>query len=330
MIKKRIRLLITGGCGFIGSECVRQAVAAGYAVSVVDALTYAGSLERLKEVGGRFAFYRLDVCDRSGLSRLISRVRPQAALHCAAHTHVDRSIRDAAPFLKTNIEGTRTLLECCRHSSLERFVHVSTDEVYGQIPRGSFREGALLQPNNPYAASKAAADLLINAYMHSYGFRVVIVRPSNTYGPWQHPEKFIPVAVNAALTRTALPLYGNGMNVREWLHVSDCARALLGALSRGRGAEVYNIGSGEARANKTIAREVLRLSGAPFSLIGFVKDRPGHDLRYRLDSSKSARELRWHPLIPLEAGLAHTVFWFGRHQPWVRRMQARLERTNPP
>ncbi len=313
-----MKILVTGGAGFIGSEFVRQAVRCGLKVCVVDKLTYAGDLERLKEVRDEISFYRADVTNREFLEHIFERERPEAVVHWAAESHVDRSLLDATPFIEANIKGTQVLLDLARRYPLTKFINISTDEVYGELgPRGHFTEESPLNPNSPYSVSKAAADMLGRAYFRSYGVPVVTVRPSNNYGPWQYPEKLIPVVILKALHDEKIPVYGTGENVREWLYVADCARAVLTILERGNPGEIYNVGSGEERKNIEVVRAILDILGKPHSLIEFVKDRPGHDFRYSLDFGKIKRELGWEPEVDFSRGLEETVNWYLAHRGWV-------------
>lgn len=316
MRKRLHKILVTGGAGFIGSEFVRQAVRRGYRVVVVDNLTYAGDLARLAEVEGRYAFYKADICNDSKLRSIFKREKPDYVAHFAAETHVDRSIRDCAPFIKTNIEGTRILLDLSRHYRVKKFVHISTDEVYGEITRGRFSEGSAFHPNSPYAASKASADFLIQAYVRTHGFPAVIARPSNNYGPWQYPEKLIPVVILKALKDERVPVYSKGENVREWLYVSDCADAIFFILEKGSIGETYNVGSGQEKRNIDTVKKILRILGKPEHLISFVRDRPGHDLRYSLDCSK-IRKLGWKPRIDFQKGMEETAEWYMQHMFWL-------------
>jgi dTDP-glucose 4,6-dehydratase len=312
-----MKLLVTGGAGFIGSEFVRQAVRKKYQVIVVDALTYAGDLKRLDEVKGRVVLYKVDICDRGALERLFKKEKPEAVINFAAESHVDRSIRNAAPFIKTNVSGTEALLAVSRLYGVKRFVHISTDEVYGDIKRGSFVENAPLNPSSPYAASKAAADLLIKSYVRTYGFPAVIIRPCNNYGPWQYPEKFIPLSVMKSLHDEKIPLYADGKNVREWLFVNDCASGILKIMKRGEIGEIYNLGSDIEEQNITVAAMILSIMNLPKTGIEFVKDRPGHDIRYRLDSSKVKRQIAWKARVGLPEGLRQTITWCRRHDAWL-------------
>ncbi len=310
MRKKFCKIIVTGGAGFIGSEFVRQAVSQGYQPVVIDKLTYAGDLDRLASVKGSFTFYKIDICNRSRLDAVLKKEKAFFVVHFAAESHVDRSIMDASPFIETNVKGTQILLDVCRVNKIRKFIHISTDEVYGEIKKGEFFENSPIQPNSPYAASKAAADLLVQSYIRTYQFPACIARPSNNYGPWQYPEKFIPVAALAALRDKKIPVYGRGLNVREWLYVGDCAQAIRMILEKGRLGEAYNIGSGQEVRNIDMARMILKLSAKPDYLVKFVKDRAGHDFRYSLNVEKISKELGWRPQVNLEEGLRETVDWY--------------------
>jgi dTDP-glucose 4,6-dehydratase len=286
-----------------------------------DLLTYAGNLRNLDEVAAspRYEFVRGDIADYAQVKELFERHRFDAVVNFAAETHVDRSILDSAPFVRTNVEGTRCLLEAARQHKVEKFVQISTDEVYGSLgSTGSFREDTPLAPTSPYSASKAAADLLVQAYFKTYGLPAVITRCSNNYGPHQFPEKLIPVLITNAMEDRPLPVYGDGLNVREWIFADEHSRAIAIALERGTPGEVYNVGSGCEKTNLEVVREVVRLLGKPESLIQFVKDRPGHDWRYSIDCSKICREWDWMPKIDFSAGLAATIDWYRAHQDWIR------------
>jgi len=321
-----VKLLVTGGAGFIGSNFIRHLHAehADAAIVNFDKLTYAGNLENLAEVADqqRYRFVRGDVADPEAVERVFTE-RFDAVVNFAAETHVDRSLEDAAPFLRTNILGTQTLLEAARRRGVERFVQVSTDEVYGSAPDGaSFAEDAPLAPSSPYAASKAAADLLVASYVRTYQFPVVILRCSNNYGPYQFPEKLIPLMIANALEEKPLPVYGDGLNVRDWIYVEDHCRAIHRALLKGRVGEVYNIGGVALKTNLEVVRALLGLLGKPESLIQFVEDRPGHDRRYALDSAKLRQELGWSPCHSFEEGIEQTVAWYRSHAAWLERCRS--------
>jgi dTDP-glucose 4,6-dehydratase len=339
-------LLITGGAGFIGSNLVRHALDHTAAcLVVVDKLTYAGSLLNLEGAltGGRVTFVCADIADRTEMTRVFSVYRPRAVLNLAADTHVDRSIDAPQPFIDTNIGGTFVLLECARaHAgslppaarAAFRFLHVSTDEVYGTLGAdGLFSETTAYAPNSPYAASKAAADHLVRAYFHTYELATLITNCSNNYGPYQFPEKLIPLMILNAIEGRALPIYGDGGNVRDWLHVDDHCAGLLRVLSSGRPGEKYNIGGGNERTNRDIvdaicdALEALRPAArhglASYrSLQKFVPDRPGHDRRYAIDATKIQHELGWQPRRRFEDGLRDTVRWYLEHRDWCEQIQS--------
>lgn len=317
-MRKRIRkILVTGGAGFIGSAFVRLAVREGYSVSVIDKITYAGDLARLSEVKGRYRFYKADICDAARVNSIFSKEKPDALVHFAAESHVDRSIKSAHAFVETNISGTYNLLETSRRYKVGKFIHISTDEVYGEVAKGKFKESHSLKPNSPYSATKAAADLLISSYVRTYGFPAAIVRPCNNYGPWQYPEKLIPLAMLKLLRGEKIPIYGKGKNVREWLYVDDCAKGILRVMEQAKTGEVYNLGSGTEKKNLDLIGMLLKHAGFAKNAFCFVKDRPGHDLRYSLDSSKLRRQIGWRPSISLDEGLKLTVLWCRLNNKWL-------------
>ncbi len=310
-------VLITGGAGFIGSHFTEYLIQKypDYQVRVLDALTYAGRRENLAAVEGnsRFAFIHGDVRDKQGVEQAMQGVN--YVVHFAAETHVDRSILEPDAFITTDVYGTFVMLETARRVGVERFVHVSTDEVYGSAERGEFTELSPLQPSSPYAASKAGADLLAQAYYRTYGVPVLIVRPSNTFGSRQYPEKLIPFFTVRALHDEPLPLYGDGQQRRDWLYVGDHVRAIDTVLHQGNIGEAYNIAGGNERTNIEVSRLILNTLGKPESLIQFVQDRPGHDRRYALDDSK-LRALGWKPEAEFETALHETVLWYAQHPEW--------------
>ncbi len=310
MRKGLSKVLVTGGAGFIGSEFVRQAIGRGYGLVVVDKLTYAGDPDRLKAVRGRYKFYKADICDKRRMEYVLRKEKPGSIVHFAAESHVDRSIKDASPFIETNIKGTQVLLDVCRKYKIPRFIHISTDEVYGEIRRGKFTEDSPLKPNSPYAAAKASGDLLVKAYIRTYQLPAIIVRPCNNYGPGQYPEKLMPVVILNALKNRGVPVYAKGHNMREWLYVGDCARAILKVLARGRIGEIYNIGSNCEKRNIDTVRLILKILNKPESLIKFVKDRAGHDFRYSLNMAKIIDELKWRPEVEFENGVIRTAQWY--------------------
>jgi dTDP-glucose 4,6-dehydratase len=314
------KILVTGGAGFIGSHYARTLLEDGYPgwegayVTVLDALTYAGNRANLPEGHPRLELVQGDIRDRELLFDLLP--GHDAVVHFAAESHVDRSINGGSEFVETNVVGTQTLLEAVRRSDVPRIVCVSTDEVYGTIETGSWTESCPLLPNSPYAASKAGSDLISRAYWRSYGLDVLITRCCNNYGPYQHVEKLIPSFVTKLLTGGRLPLYGDGHNVREWLHVDDHCRAIQRVLDDGSPGEIYNIGSDDELANRDLTERLLELCGAGPDRIDHVTDRLGHDNRYSLEHSKITEELGWSPQIPLERGLADTVAWYRANEVW--------------
>ena len=320
------KIFVTGGAGFIGSNFVRIVLEqTGHEVVNFDALTYAGNLENLAglEQHERYAFVRGDIRDAAAVRAAMEAHRPTLVAHFAAESHVDRSVMDATDFVTTNLVGTQVLLDVSRAFEVERFLHVSTDEVYGSLgPSGRFHEDSPLQPNSPYSASKTGSDLLARAAFHTHGFATLVTRCSNNYGPYQFPEKLIPLMIANALEGKALPVYGDGKNVRDWIHVRDHCEALIAVLERGRPGEVYNIGGDAERENLHVVREILRLAGRGEELIRYVTDRPGHDRRYAIDSAKMARELDWRPTVGFEAGLAETFAWYVANQAWWERVRS--------
>jgi dTDP-glucose 4,6-dehydratase len=326
-------LLITGGAGFIGSNLVHHALAhTADRLVIVDKLTYAGSLLNLEGALGnpRVVFVQADIADDRAMDRVFADTRPDAVMNLAAETHVDRSIDSPRPFVDTNVVGTFVLLEAARKFKTSRFLHVSTDEVYGTLGSdGLFSEDTPYAPNSPYAASKASADHLVRAYFHTYQLPVLITNCSNNYGPRQFPEKLIPLMVLQALDGRPLPIYGDGGNVRDWLHVDDHCRGLLLALAKGRAGEKYNIGGGNERTNLQVVDAICDTldalrprDGSYRSLKTFVRDRPGHDRRYAIDAAKIRRELGWSPRRTFEDGLRETVQWYLEHQQWCDGVQA--------
>jgi len=315
-----VKILVTGGAGFIGSEFVRQAVKRGFNTVVVDKLTYAGDLERLKTVENKITFYKADITNKEFINWIFKKETPDIVVHWAAESHVDRSILDASPFIETNVKGTQVLLDAAKDNKISLFINVATDEVYGELGKeGQFFENTPLNPNSPYSASKAAADMLGRAYYRTYGLPVITIRPSNNYGYWQYPEKLIPVVILKALNNEPIPVYGTGENVREWLFVSDCAEAVFEIIEKGKPGEIYNIGSGEERKNIEVVKAILSILDKPESLITFVKDRPGHDFRYSLNTEKIEREIGWKAKTKFEEGIEETVKWYLDNMDWVNR-----------
>lgn len=322
-----MKLLVTGGAGFIGSAFVRLALAEAEPLSVInlDKLTYAGNLENLKSVAGnrRYRFIHGDICDASLLEETIAGEKPDAIVHFAAESHVDRSILAPQASFETNLRGTFTLLEAARGGAVPRFVHVSTDEVYGSLePPFEADESFPLQPNSPYSASKAGSDLLARSYFKTFKLPVVITRASNTYGPYQFPEKLIPLMILNALEDRRLPVYGDGMQIRDWLYVDDHCRAILAVLRQGREGEIYNVGGNRSLPNLDVVNRILVATGKPESLIENVRDRPGHDRRYALSSAKLMRETGWSPEIGFKEGLTRTVDWYRANTDWVDRVRS--------
>lgn len=314
------KLLVTGGAGFIGSEFVRQAVKQDYAVTVIDKLSYAGDLERVRAVEQDIVFHGIDIADREAVEQIFKSREPDIVVHWAAESHVDRSIADPSPFFDTNIKGTLVLLDAARQFGTKRFINVSTDEVYGELGgEGQFHETSPLNPNSPYSVSKASADMLGRAYYRTYGVPVITVRPSNNYGPWQYPEKLIPVVIYKALQNKRVPVYAKGENVREWLFVADCVEAVFRIIQNGVTGDIYNIGSGEEKRNIDIVKMILQILGKTEEQIEFVKDRPGHDFRYSLNSSKIWTELGWKARVSFREGIEKTVTWYLDHMDWVKQ-----------
>ena len=315
-------VLVTGGAGFIGSNFIRFLLSNYDDLTVVnfDALTYAGNLESLADAAAHpaYRFVKGDICDGQAVEGALRSHHIDAIVHFAAESHVDRSILGADVFVRTNVLGTQTLLDAARSAGVERFLHVSTDEVYGSLgPAGEFTEESPLHPNSPYSASKAGSDLLALACHHTFGLPVVVTRCSNNYGPFQFPEKLIPLMIHNVLRDRPLPVYGDGRNVRDWLYVEDHCRALDTVLRQGTPGEVYNIGGNNERQNIDIVKLILSVMGKPESLITFVRDRPGHDRRYAIDASRLRRELGWVPVTSFEEGIRSTIQWYEQHPEWV-------------
>ncbi len=322
-----MNILVTGGCGFIGSNFVRYMLEEHPEHSVInlDKLTYAGNLENLANVAdnSRYTFVKADICDRSAVDAAVKKFSVEAIINFAAESHVDRSIMGPSIFIETNIGGTNVLLDVAKESGIKRFVQISTDEVYGSLgPTGKFREDSQLHPNSPYSASKAAADLLALAYHHTFGLPVIITRCSNNYGPYQFPEKLIPLMIANALENKQLPVYGDGLNIRDWLYVRDHCTAIDLVLMKGKVGEVYNIGGENEWKNIDIVRLLLKIIEKSDSLITFVKDRLGHDRRYAIDASKIMNELGWKTSITFEEGLAKTIKWYMHNKSWWRRIMS--------
>lgn len=335
-------ILVTGGAGFIGSNFIHYLLNSGRDFQIVnlDALTYAGNLENLENCAGdsRYHFIHGDVRDRTVLDRLFTEFEIDTVVHFAAESHVDRSIADPQVFLTTNVLGTQALLDAAKafwklepdnnysrdYRNGVRFLQVSTDEVYGALgTEGMFKEVTPLAPNSPYSASKASADLLALAYYKTYGLPVNITRCSNNYGPYQFPEKLIPLMICRAASDQPLPVYGDGLQIRDWLHVSDHCAAIEAVLEHGRAGEVYNVGGHSERTNLELVRLILQEMGKPESLISYVEDRPGHDRRYAIDHTKITSELGWKPACPFETGIKETIHWYLENQGWLKRVKER-------
>ena len=313
-----MKLLVTGACGFIGSHFARKAVEAGHQVVAVDCLTYAGDKLRLSEIEKEIKFYQVNICDRSQIENIFATEKPDAVVHWAAETHVDRSIIDASPFLQTNVVGTQVLLDAAKKYGVDRFVNIATDEVYGELgATGQFYETTPLSPNSPYSVSKTSADMLGNAYYRTYGLPVITVRPSNNYGPYQYPEKLVPVVFLKAMYYEQIPVYGKGDNIREWLYVEDCADAVMTILEKGRIGEAYNVGSSFEMKNIDVVKSILKIMDRHESLIEFVKDRPGHDFRYSLNTDKINNELGWKAKIDFSTGIERTISWYMNNKSWA-------------
>lgn len=321
--QKRMRLLVTGGCGFIGSNFVRMVLEhyKQMLLTNVDALTYAGNLANLEGLPEpdrtRYDFVKADIADAAAMEEVFRQHQFYAVVNFAAESHVDRSIDTPENFIHTNVVGTNVLLEAARRHGVKRFLQVSTDEVYGSLgPHGRFTEESPLQPSSPYSASKTGADLLALAYHRTYGMEVVVTRCSNNYGPYQYPEKLIPLMIIKALRDEPLPVYGDGLNVRDWIHVDDHCRAVMSALLEGRAGEVYNIGADSEQKNIDVVKLILARLGKPESLISYVKDRLGHDRRYAIDSRKVREELGWQPIHKFDTALGETVDWYVNNRSW--------------
>lgn len=318
-------ILITGGAGFIGSNFVHFMLRKHpeYRIINLDKLTYAGNLENLEEVedNPRYVFEHGDICDRATVEKILSRHNVGVIINFAAESHVDRSILQSSEFVSTNVQGTNVLLDLAKEHKLEKYIQVSTDEVYGSLgSTGTFTETTPLHPNSPYAASKASADLLVAAYHHTFGLPTIITRCTNNYGPYQFPEKLIPLMIINALSDKPLPVYGDGKNVRDWIHVTDHCAAIDVILHRGNLGEVYHIGGNNEVANIDVVKLILRHLKKSESLISYVKDRPGHDRRYAMDASKLQKELGWQPVYSFEQGLEETIDWYIRHESWWKHI----------
>jgi dTDP-glucose 4,6-dehydratase len=321
-----MKILITGGAGFIGSNFVHYVLREhpDWEITNLDKLTYAGNLENLKDIEDNpgYQFIKGDIADRAIVDSILESGF-DILCNFAAESHVDRSILDASPFIQTNIQGTQVLLEGAKKHGVKLFLQVSTDEVYGSLETtGQFSEDSTLMPNSPYSASKAAAELLCRAYYRTYELSVIITRCSNNYGPYQFPEKLIPLVISNALENKEIPIYGDGLNIRDWIHTEDHCRAIDTVIQVGRTGEVYNIGADNERTNLELVRKILDIMGKPHSLIAFVTDRPGHDRRYALDTTKIAKGLGWKPSYSFEKGLLDTINWYKENEPWWQRIKS--------
>lgn len=319
-----MNLLVTGGAGFIGSNFIRHMLGAHpeYTIVNLDSLTYAGNLNNLKDcdTNPRYTFVRGDICDRTLVSAVMEKQGIDTVVHFAAESHVDRSIADASVFVKTNVLGTYTLLEAARQQNVQRFIHISTDEVYGSIRKGSFRETDILSPSSPYSSSKAGSDLLALSYYTTYSLPVIVTRCTNNFGPYQYPEKLIPLFVTNLIDGKKVPVYGTGKNVRDWIPVGDHCRAIDFLLTKGNSGEIYNIGGENERTNLEITEKILKFLKKDDSRIEHVQDRPGHDFRYSLDCSK-LRRLGWKPSRSFEEGLTDTIGWYKENEWWWRPLK---------
>ena len=314
-IRGTMKTLVTGAAGFIGSEFVKKlSELENQELLLLDSLTYAGDIRNIPGGIENKNFHEIDIRDKKSLSNLFESQKIHQIVHFAAESHVDRSISNPVLFAETNVIGTLNLLECAREHSLKRFLHVSTDEVYGSLSTGFASEDSHLKPSSPYSASKAAAEHFVSSFLHTFNLPIVMVRCSNNYGPRQYPEKLIPYFISRLMLNLPVPVYGNGRNIREWMHVSDCAEAILSVLSEGRIGETYNISSGIFRENIEVAQLLVQLMGKDESFIEYVEDRKGHDFRYAIDSTKIRDELGWKPQINLETGLKDTLAWYQLNQ----------------
>lgn len=320
------KILVTGGCGFIGSNFIRHVLNDKKDIELVnlDSLTYAGNLENLADVenDSKYRFVKGSITDRETV-RCVMQDGVTDVIHFAAESHVDRSIQDSGPFVQSNVVGTQILLDVAKELNIKKYVQVSTDEVYGSLgDEGFFTENTPLAPNSPYSASKAAADLLVRSYVHTFAFPACITRCSNNYGPYQFPEKLIPLFITRLLNDQSVPVYGDGKNIRDWLHVIDHCEAIYAVWERGRVGEVYNIGGKCEKTNLQLTHELLDILEKPYSLIQYVADRPGHDRRYAIDCSKIESELGWQPKYEFASGLRQTVDWYKKNLSWVQRIQS--------
>lgn len=297
---------------------VRQSVDKKLKVVVIDKITYAGDLKRIESCKNKIKLYKTDIINKKEIEKIFEKENPDTVIHMAAETHVDRSIKDAETFIDTNVKGTNVLLNVARNSGVKRFINISTDEVYGALGKGGqFHEDTPLDPKSPYSASKASADMLGRAYFHTHRLPVITVRPCNYYGPWQYPEKLIPVMITKAYNNEPLPVYGKGENVREWLYIADCADAIFKLVEKGKPGEIYNLGSSQEQNNISVVNKILEIMKKPTSLITFVTDRPGHDFRYSLNTDKTEKEIGFKAKVTFEEGIQKTVDWYIKNMEWV-------------
>lgn len=319
-------ILVTGGCGFIGSNFIRYMLKNyDYRIINLDALTYAGNPENLKEIEGNksYKFIHGRIEDGALVNKILNEEKISRMVHFAAESHVDRSIIDSGPFVKTNVLGTQVLLDASRNSSIEKFIHISTDEVYGSLgATGYFTEETPLAPNSPYSASKAASDLLVRSYIHTHNFPAIIIRCTNNYGPYQFPEKFLPLTISNVLQNQPIPVYGDGLNVRDWIYVEDFCSAIALVLDKGKVSETYNAGGKAEKTNIEVVKIILKHLKKSESLITFVTDRPGHDRRYAMDISKINKELGWQPAHTFENGIEKTIEWYKNNAEWLKRVKS--------
>jgi len=323
-----MKALITGGAGFIGSDLVRKLPNEGFIVSVIDKLTYAGDLRRIENVLNKISFYMADISNQEAIERIFEKEKPDIVIHYAAETHVDRSIFEPDIFVKTNVLGTLNLLKNSLKYKVKKFIHISTDEVYGELPLNTtekFKEDHPLKPNSPYSASKASADMLVRAFIETYALPAIIVRASNNYGPWQYPEKLIPLSIAKLLSNEKIPVYGTGENVRTWLFVEDFTEAIFQIMERGKEGEIYNVGSSEEKKNIEVIKKLIEILEKDEDSIEFVPDRPGHDLRYAVDTTKIEKELGWKAKVPFEEGLRKTVEWYLNNKEWLFEKKVQVD-----
>jgi dTDP-glucose 4,6-dehydratase len=320
-----MKVVVTGGCGFIGSNFIRYFIKKHphYKILNIDKLTYAGNLENLKglEKKKNYSFIKTDICNALAMKKTFKKFHPDAVINFAAETHVDRSITSASPFIKTNFLGVGILLNLVLEFKIKKFLQISTDEVYGSVLRGSFKESSRLDPSSPYAASKAAADGLVMAYYKTHNLPVLITRSSNNYGPYQFPEKLIPLIITNALNNKKIPVYGDGKNVRDWLYTEDNCEAIDMVLHKGRIGEIYNIGSKNELTNIYVIKEILKYLNKKESLITYVKDRPGHDRKYSLSMNKIKKQLGWQPKTSFAKGIKKTIQWYQKNKKWLESTQ---------